>query len=184
MTSQSLQNAKKQNRANRNIIETLEDEKQKSDVFEQFFGPRNTEGYQKTEVKPRPVKKEFKLFDSKEYQEKENTASQIKELLNEIKQEVAAIKKADSALLDKVQEAEKIAVDNMTENQGVYNIRFLELIVSYLRTLKQRIGESSTWFDALKTKRKKRGSLFANLSKKKGTQYSLSQEIQSARLVQ
>lgn len=184
MTTQSLQNAKKQNRTNRNIIETLEDEKQKSDVFEQFFGPRNIEGYQKKEVKPRAPKQEFKLFDSKEYQEKENTTAQIKELLNQIRQEVEAIKRADSALISNVQEAEKIAVDNISENQDVYNIRFLQLIVSYLRTLKQRIGESSTWFDALKTKRKKRGSLFANLSKKKGTQYSLSQELQSARSVQ
>ena len=184
MTTQSLQDSKKQTRIKRNVIETLEDDKQKSDAFEQFFGPRNTESYQRTEVKPRPVKKEFKLFDSKEYQERENTTSQIKELLSQIKQEVEAIKRADSVLISKVQEAEKIAVDNMTENQGVYNIRFLELIVSFLRTLKQRIGESSTWFDALKTKRKKRGSLFANLSKRKGTQYSLSQELQSSRSVQ
>ncbi len=184
MTTQSLQNAKKQSRIKRNVIETLEDDKQKTDAFEQFFGPRNAEGYQRVESKPRAIKQEFKLFDNKEYQERENTTSQIKELLNQIKQEVEAIRRADSALISKVQEAEKIAVDNMTENQGVYNIRFLQLIVSYLRTLKQRIGESSTWFEALKTKRKKRGSLFANLSKRKGTQYSLSQELQSSRSVQ
>src|SRR3989344_5111620 len=163
MTTQSLQTAKKQVRNNRNIVETLETEKQKSDMLEQFFGPKNLEGFQKKEVKPRAPKQEFKLFD---------------------RQEVKAIKSADSALISKVQEAEKIAIDNITENQGVYNIRFLQLIVLYLRTLKQRIGESSTWFDALKTKAKKRGSLFANLSKKKGTQYSLSQELQSSRSVQ
>src|SRR3990167_4280975 len=158
MTTQSLQTTKKQVRNNRNIVETLETEKQKSDMLEQFFGPKNLEGFQKKEVKPRAPKQEFKLFDRQEYQEKESTDSQIKELLDQI---------------SKVQEAEKIAIDNITENQGVYNIRFLQLIVLYLRTLKQRIGESSTWFDALKTKAKKRGSLFANLSKKKGTQYSL-----------
>lgn len=184
MTTQSLQTTKKQVRNNRNIVETLETEKQKSDILEQFFGPKNQEGFQKKEVKPRVPKQEFKLFDRQEYQEKESTDSQIKELLNQINQEVKGIKSADSALIGKVQEAEKIAIDNITENQGIYNIRFLQLIVLYLRTLKQRIGESSTWFDALKTKAKKRGSLFANLSKKKGTQYSLSQEIQSSRSVQ
>lgn len=184
MTTQSLQNAKKQNRINRNIVETLEDEKQKTDAFEQFFGARNAEGFERKEVKPRPARQEFKLFDNREYQEKENTSAQIKELLKEIKQEVEAIRRADSALISKVQEAEKIAIDNISETQGIYNIRFLELIVSYLRTLKQKIGESSTWFDALKSKKKKRGSLFASISKKKGTQYSLSQELQSARSVQ
>lgn len=181
MSSQSFQTAKKQNR---NIVETLETDKQKSDILEQFFGPRNFEEYQKKEVKPRAPKQEFKLFDRQEYQEKENTTSQIKELLNQIRQEVKGIKSADSALIDKISSAENIAIENISENQGTYNIRFLELVVSYLRTLRQRIGESSTWFDALKSKAKKRGSLFANLSKKKGTQYSLSQELQSSRSVQ
>lgn len=167
MTTQSLQTVKKQNRNNRNIIETLETDKQKSDILEQFFGPRNLEGFQKKETKPRVPKQEFKLFDKAEYQERENTTSQIKELLNQINQEVKAIKSADSALLGKIQDAEKIAIENITENQGAYNIRFLELIVSYLRTVKQKIGESSTWFDALKTKAKKRGSLLQTYQRKK-----------------
>ncbi|MEX1052319.1 MAG: DUF5660 family protein [Patescibacteria group bacterium] len=195
MTSQNNQDSKKQNRVNRNFIETLEEDKQTtvsstsqlkkmgSGVLEQFFG-QNLEGYQKKEAKKRPTKQEFKLFDKKEYNESENTASQIKELMNQIKQEIEAIKKADSALISQVQEAEKLAVENVSENQGVYNVRFLQLVVSFLRTLRLKIGESSTWFEALKTKRKKRGSLFANLSKKKGTQYSLSQELQSSRSVQ
>ena len=195
MTSQSNQDSKKQNRVNRNFIETLEEDKQTtvsstsqlkkmgSGVLEQFFG-QSTEGFQRKEAKKRAAKQEFKLFDKREYNESENTASQIKELMNQIKQEVEAIKKADSALISQVQEAEKIAVENISENQGVYNVRFLQLVVSFLRTLRQKIGESSTWFEALKTKRKKRGSLFSSLSKKKGTQYSLSQELQSSRAVQ
>jgi hypothetical protein len=35
----------------------------------------------------------------------------------------------------------------------------------------------------MQTKKKKRGSLFLALSKKKGTQYSLSQELQATRAV-
>jgi len=195
MTSQSNQNSKKQNRVNRNFVETLEEEKQTtvsstsqlkkmgSGVLEQFFG-QSVEGYQRKEVKKRPTKQEFKLFDKREYDENESTSSQIKELMNQIKQEIEAVKKADSTLMSQVQEAERVSVESITENQGVYNIRFLQLIVSFLRTVRQKIGESSTWFEALKSKKKKRGSLFAHLSKKKGTQYSLSQELQSSRAVQ
>jgi hypothetical protein len=194
MTSQSPQN-KKQNKVNRNFIETLEDDKQTtvssasqlkkmgSGVLEQFFG-QSTEGFQKKEVKKRPAKQEFKLFDKREYDESTNTNAQIKELMNQIRQEIEAVKKADATLMSQVQEAERVSIENITEDQGVYNVRFLQLIVSFLRTVRQKIGESSTWFDALKSKKKKRGSLFAHLSKKKGTQYSLSQELQSSRAVQ
>lgn len=193
MTSQSGQGIKKKNLFNKNLVETLESEKTTvsstselkkmgSGVFEQFFG-QESENYQ-TEKKQRPVRQEFKLFNKKEYEETESTQAQIKELLNQIKQEIEAIKKADAALLSQVQEAEKLAIENTSENQGVYNVRFLQVIISFLRTLRLKIGESSTWFDALKSKRKKRGSLFAQYSKKKGTQYSLSQELQSARSVQ
>jgi len=194
MTSQSTQGTKKRNLFNKNQVEALESEKTTvsstselkkmgSGIFEQFFG-QGSEGYQNTETKKRPVKQEFKLFNKKEYEETESTQTQIKELLNQIKQEIEAVKKADSALISQVQEAEKLAVENISENQGVYNVRFLQVIVSFLRTLRLRIGESSTWFDALKSKKKKRGSLFAHFSKKKGTQYSLSQELQSSRSVQ
>ncbi|MFH1826986.1 MAG: DUF5660 family protein [bacterium] len=193
MTSQSGQGTKKKNLFNKNLVETLESEKTTvsstselkkmgSGVFEQFFG-QESESYQ-AETKQRPVKQEFKLFNKKEYEETESTQAQIKELMNQIKQEIEAIKKADSVLLSQVQEAEKLAVENISENQGVYNVRFLQVIISFLRTLRLRIGESSTWLDALKSKKKKRGSLFVHISKKKGTQYSLSQELQTARSVQ
>jgi hypothetical protein len=72
----------------------------------------------------------------------------------------------------------------LPEKPGIYHVRFLEIIVNVLRALRAKINESSTWMQALTSKKKKRGSLFAVRAKKKGTQYSLSQELSSARSVQ
>lgn len=129
-------------------------------------------------------KKEFKLFNYQEYYEKELLKKQVKELTELIKKEIEAIKKADTTLLQQVADIQKIAVEQLPEKPGIYHIRFLEIVLRILQSLKAKIGESRTWLQALISRKKKRGSLFLARSKKQGTQYSLSQELQTARAVQ
>lgn len=136
------------------------------------------------EKSPLPMKKEFSLFSYQEYYEKELVKKQIKELIEQIKKEIELIKKADKSLLTQVSDIENIAVEQLPEKPGIYHIRFLEIVLRILQSLRQKIGESKTWLSAMISRKKKRGSLFLSLSKKKGTQYSLSQELQSARSVQ
>lgn len=164
-----------------------------SGVFDQFFGSYDT-GYDDSfenpvarwgkETKPAKQKQEFKLFNYTEYYEKELVKRQIKELTEQIKREIELLKKADASLLNEVKDVENISINALPEKPGIYHVRFLEIILSILRTIRAKIGESKTWLQALVSKKKKRGSLFLSLSKKKGTQYSLSQELTNARSVQ
>jgi hypothetical protein len=199
MTSQKAQNTRNP-RLRKNPIEAFEnkqsssvrstDELKKigSGVFEQIVGQRSYEDFRETypykETKRRASKQEFKLFDRREYQEKQETRAKIQELMAQIRQEIEAIIRADSALMSEVNDMQKVSLETLSEKPGEYHIKFLEIILTMLRTIKLKISESGTWLEALKTKKKKRGSLFLVLSKRKGTQYSLSQELQSARSVQ
>jgi len=150
---------------------------------EPFYGERS---YFPKREKPasKPQRREFTVFNYSEYYERENTKRQIKELTEHIKQEIELIKKADKALLSEVSDIENLTMESLPQKPGVYHVRFLELILSILKTIRTKIGESKTWMQALMSRKKKRGSLFLALSKKKGTQYSLSQELQSTRSVQ
>lgn len=116
--------------------------------------------------------------------EEQRQISEIKELIQAIRQEVEAIKKADKALMSEVKDIEKLTIDTLPERPGIYHVRFLEIVLKVLQTLKLKISESGTWMDALKSKKAKRGSAFASNAKKKGTQYSMSQELSNARSVQ
>jgi len=146
------------------------------------FSERKT-NQQKEEVS-KPLRKEFSLFSYQEYYEKELVKKQIKELVEQIRKEIELIKKADKALLNQVSDIENITVEQLPEKPGIYHVRFLEIVLRILQSLRQKIGESKTWLSAMISRKKKRGSLFLALSKKKGTLYSMSQELQTARSIQ
>ena len=129
-------------------------------------------------------RKEFSLFNYQNYYEQEIVKKEIKQLTEEVRKEIELIKKADKSLLQEVKDIHKLTLDQLPEKPGVYHIRFFEIVLSILRSLRAKIGESRTWLQAMISKKKKRGSLFAIRSKKQGTLYSLSQELQSARSVQ
>jgi len=136
------------------------------------------------EFRPLPQRKEFTLFNYQEYYESQIVRNQIKELSELIRKEIAMLKKSNEALLNEVTDIENIVVGQMPDKPGIYHVRFLEIVLSILRSLRAKVGESRTWMQALMSKKKKRGSLFAVRSKKKGTQYSMSQELATARSVQ
>lgn len=155
-----------------------------SNIVDQFLG--NTE-YRRNESFNRPApeaprkRESHTLFTFSNYHEKEVVTREIQALTNEIKKMIEVLKSETSEL---VRDAGKLAVEPISEKPGIYHERFLETILSLLRVLRATIGESKTWMQALISKKKRRGSLFASLSKKQGTQYSLSQEHQVTRSVQ
>lgn len=167
-----------------NPIETFKDFGHSSDagIFDRLMGNFDQT---KSDEKPKStIKTEFSLFNYQEHYENKIIKDQIQKLTEAIKQEIEMIKKADKSLLNDLKDIQKISVDSLPENPGIYNVRFLEIVFNILKALRAKIGESKTWMQALISKKKKRGSLFASLSKKKGTQYSLSQELSNARSVQ
>lgn len=160
--------------------------------FDQFFGNYNPD-YQKREEsgfsrelnKPvRQQRKEFSVFNYQHYYENEIVRKEIKQLTQEVTRELELLKKADSALAQETQEIQRISLQSLPEKPGIYHIRFLEIILRILKNIRAKIGESRTWLQAMISKKKKRGSLFTVRSKKQGTLYSLSQELQSARSIQ
>jgi len=159
-------------------------------MLDQFFGDYESDDEEfpqkpfEKEAKKTGKKQEMKVFNYSEYYEDTLVKKQIKELTQEIKREVEALKKADASFIQEVKDIEKLTINELPEKPGIYHIRFLEIVLNILRVLRAKVGESKTWLQALMTRKKKRGSLFAARSKKQGTQYSLSQELQSARSVQ
>lgn len=123
------------------------------------------------------------LFSFRE-QEEGRQIEEIKELIQAIRREVEGIKQADASLMQEVRDIEKLTINSLPEKPGIYHVRFLEIVLKVLQSLRLKIGESNTWMQALVSKKAKRGSAFAVRSKKSGTQYSLSQEHQVTRNVQ
>jgi hypothetical protein len=162
-------------------------------MLDQFFGGQNDDeesnlspefNFKKEANKGKSGKQEVKIFNYQEYYETTLIKRQIKELTEAIKKEIDMIKKADASLINDVKDVENLTINGLPEKPGVYHIRFLELVLSILRTLRAKVGESKTRLQALMTKKKKRGSAFASRSKKQGTQYSMSQELSNSRSVQ
>lgn len=159
-------------------------------MLDQFFGPSesgdNEEAYnpKPLEAKKSAGKKDFKLFSYTEYSETTLIKQKIAELTQLIKREIDYLKKDNSSLLNEVKDVEKLTINDLPEKPGIYHVRFLEIVLNVIRHLRAKVGESRTWLEAMVSKKKKRGSAFAARSKKSGTQYSLSQELQSARSVQ
>ena len=116
--------------------------------------------------------------------EEDRQMQEIKELIKQIKQEVEMIKKADKALMDEVQDVEKLTINSLPEKAGIYHVRFLQLVLKVLELVRAKLGESKTWMQAFMSKKAKRGSAFAVRSKKSGTSYSMSQELSNSRSIQ
>ncbi|MFH0772996.1 MAG: DUF5660 family protein [bacterium] len=130
------------------------------------------------------LKKEANLFNYQSHHENVIVRDQIQRLIEQIKQEVQYIKKADASLLNDVRDIEKFTMDTLSEKPGIYHVKFLEIVLRILQSVRMKVGESRTWMQALMSKKKKRGSAFAARSKKQGTAYSMSQELSNSRSVQ
>jgi len=123
---------------------------------------------------PRPERKprqEFMLFSWKEREDTMYVKEQIKVLLKQIKEEIVKIEQQNKSL---VTEAARLTVEQLTENPGIYHVRFLEWILTTLRDLKQKVSESATWFSMLQGKRGKKG--FWGKAQKHGSSFTLSGE--------
>ncbi len=130
------------------------------------------------------VKKEANLFNYQSHHENVVVRDQIQKLIEQIRQEVQHIKKTDSSLMNEVRDIEKFTLETLSEKPGIYHVKFLEIVLRILQSVRMKVGESKTWMQALMSKKKKRGSLFASRSKKQGTAYSMSQELSNSRSVQ
>ena len=159
-----------------------------SGMLDQLLGINNASESETAEKEAKKVvKKEANLFNYQSHHENvivRDQIDQIKKLIEQIRQEVQHIKKTDSSLMNEVRDIEKFTLETLSEKPGIYHVKFLEIVLRILQSVRMKVGESRTWMSALISKKKKRGSLFASRSKKQGTAYSMSQELSSSRSVQ
>lgn len=139
---------------------------------------------EKAHEAPKPTREHKPVFNFAEHHETVDVQNQIRELLETIHHEIKVLEQQNNALLSDVKDIENAALSELPETPGVYHVRFFETLLSIVRSLREKVGESATWLDAMKSKKKGRGSLFASRSQDQGTQYSLSNEIQVTRSVQ
>lgn len=145
---------------------------------------QQTKQIEELQKEKKSLKKEANLFNYQSHHENVIVRDQIKNLIEQIRQEVQYIKKADASLLNDVRDIEKFTMDTLSEKPGIYHVKFLEIVLRILQSVRTKVGESRTWMQALMSKKKKRGSAFAARSKKQGTAYSMSQELSNSRSVQ
>ncbi len=163
-------------------------------ALDQLMGTYDWDSDEDLGIEPRPaqgaesskpqVKPQTELFNYHQYHERVLVPKEVRELTEVIKQEVKALRTANSALMDEVRDVENAVLNQPTEKSGVYDMRFLETVLELIQLLKKKIHESNTWLQALTSRKAKRGSAFAVRSKNQGTQYSMSQELQVTRNVQ
>lgn len=108
---------------------------------------------------------------------------ELQQLIEEIRTEVKSIKSRSAEVAQEVDQIERATLESLPDKVGVYHIRYFEHILQYLQGIKAKIGEAKMWLMAMNSKKAKRGSAFAARSKKHGTQFSQSQELQNARNV-
>jgi len=164
-------------------------------VFDQFMGENDfydgedeapaKEQHKAEHSKKKEIKPVFRFHEHHENYTVKQEIAEIQQLIEQVKQEIKMIKQQNQAMLAEVKDVEKLTLGSSSkESSKPYDASFLEVILSLLRTIRLKIGESNTWLQAMISKRKKRGSAFAVRSKSMGTQYSLSQELQVTRNVQ
>lgn len=129
---------------------------------------------------------EFTIFSQVHHIENVENAKKVDTLLAQVKEQVDVIQNYNKSIQSEIKDIEKVLITGVAEGnkKGSYIENILEVFLFVLRNLTSKLGEAKTWLSAMETKKAKRGSAFAARSKKKGTSYSMSQELSNARSVQ
>lgn len=156
-------------------------------MFEQLLGSsfekQETQQEQPNQENNTMLRPEATLFSFRERQE-EKEIEELKELIKMIEKEVKEIKRKSNQVLQNVQDIENSVINTHEKEPTMYIFRILNTFLQLLRSVNLNLPSSSTWMEAMQSKKAKRGSLFAARAKKQGTAYSQSQEISNARSVQ
>lgn len=106
----------------------------------------------------------------------------IQEIHDMLRKEIEKYEKAQTTMNENLEKIKKILLlEEQQAKTGIYHITHAEVLVMMFRSFVANVSESNTWLEAMISRKKKRGSLFAVQSKSKGTQYSMSQELTIAR---
>lgn len=103
---------------------------------------------------------------------KQKTAEQqIARLMQELQGEVLRLKKQTSELTNDVK---KITVESAPKKSGIYYLNFFDMMISMLKELRQKVGESRLWLNKSMQKKKQKG--YWAMFKKHGMNFAASDE--------
>jgi hypothetical protein len=108
-------------------------------------------------------RQEFEVFSAKKEEEKKK--------IKALQAEVLKLAKEFGQLDKEV----KVAVIQQTVNPGVYHEAFFTKLISFIKSLRQKIGDASAWLSTA-NKRARKQPYYWRQFKKSGTKFMLSQE--------
>ena len=112
----------------------------------------------------------------------EEDSKKIEEIKHMIKKEIDRYDRLQSQMNENIERAKKLLLLEQKDiKAGLYHVTMAEVLLMALQNVIVDISRSNNWLEALISRKKRRGSLFATRSKKQGTQYSMSQELSVAR---
>lgn len=116
----------------------------------------------------------------------EEDQRQLDEVYKELEKEIKRYEAQQQKMDENIEKLKKLIIAERTNKykKGKYVFTVADIGRMIMKTALISITDSNNWLEAVMTKRKKRGSLFAVRSKKQGTQYSMSQELSLTRSVQ
>lgn len=94
--------------------------------------------------------------------------------INQIKEQIKAIADNMSQINHQVEAIETTAKEN-TPQESRYQLSFLELLLSFLKDLRERVEEGNTWLAAFQKKTSKRNYFWGQV-KKSGSKFLLSSD--------
>lgn len=103
--------------------------------------------------------------------QKKATEQQVKQLMDQLAQEVRQLEKQTSELSGEVR---AVVVETVPAGAGVYHVNFFEWIIRSLRDLRKRVNESRLWLNLWTQKKQQKG--YWAMFKKHGTSFAMSEE--------
>lgn len=116
--------------------------------------------------------------------EDQRKMQEIHEVIEQIRVQVDQVKKMNKDMINKIKDIENETINAKEDKASAYDLNVFKLFSSMLELYMKDLSKASNWMDTFVSKKAKRGSAFATRSKKAGTSYSMSQELQSSRSIQ
>ncbi|MGI6278532.1 MAG: DUF5660 family protein [Patescibacteria group bacterium] len=92
--------------------------------------------------------------------------------INQIREEIKTIAANMNQINRQVEEIDAVAQENVPQ-ESQYQLNFLELLLTFLNDLRERVEEGNTWLTTFQKRSQKKGR-FWNQVKKSGTKFLLS----------
>lgn len=153
---------------------------------DQDFGQESPFGAWGNEYKQPPKPKlriERTIFNGQSHHETHVVPKQIQEMkqaVEQVRQEMKILKNEATALVEEAKDVDNALINSGSEKGQVYDMSFLQLAISLIRSLRERVHKSRNCLSMFKGRQQKKGA-YASRKQKSGTAYTESNELKLTR---